>query len=181
MQRLINLLRHPVFGPTVGAWLYGLSDKEMTYGPDAALVQGLQTTTHIEETRSRVREYLRDGSFTAEGLDAYYDAGGFTLEDGSFNRKVVTDGLALSFPELASNRAAATASLGSYHMQVFASDINPTTRTATVAFVGWNEMTLGSAMASAGGLREVANQYAPASGPLSAVRMDFGWTETIHY
>jgi hypothetical protein len=153
----------------------------MTYGPDTALVQGVQESSHINDVRGYLQAALQRGDSLSGGFDAYYDAGGFRQDDGSLNPNALADGVTLAFPDLASDSAAATAALGSYHMQAFASNIDPTTRTATVSFLGRNEMTLGSAMASAGGLREAANQLAPTSGALAPVRMDFGWTETIHY
>jgi hypothetical protein len=80
-----------------------------------------------------------------------------------------------------SQAAQVTLALGSYNLDAHVVGIDVKTRTATVAFVGSNPISLGSAMATAGGMRELGNSLAPASGPLSTVNQNFRWLQTIPY
>lgn len=88
-------------------------------------------------------------------------------------------------PEFASqlrpNSALSVLTVGSYNLNSFIVANKPTTRTATVAYMGYNKMTLSSAAASVAGSREVAEFFTPKDGPLSTVQMNFGWTEEVHY
>jgi hypothetical protein len=89
----------------------------------------------------------------------------------------------LTRPDIAGSNQAAqvTLALGSHDLEGHVVDVDAKSRTATVAFVGTNPESLGSAMASSGGARSLGEQIAPATGPLSTVNQSFGWLQTIKY
>jgi hypothetical protein len=67
-----------------------------------------------------------------------------------------------------------TLALGRYSMTGYVIGLNPLSRTANVAFVGQNVITLGSAMALFGGGRTLGNAIAAQTGAFSPVTLNFG-------
>ena len=120
---------------------------------------------------------LQGGIATNAVLTGGHSAG----EPGIGNREFMADAFSLAAPGLVSDKRLSSLTLGSYQLNTFVLKNDPTTRTATVAFIGTNEMSLGSAVAADAGTRSLGDKFAPASGPLSTAKMNFGWTETVHY
>ncbi len=80
-----------------------------------------------------------------------------------------------------SQAAQVTLALGTYSLDTHVVSVDVKSRTAVVAFVGSNDVSLGSAMATAAGMRKFGESITPQTGPLSTVTQNFGWLQVLHY
>ena len=153
-----------------------MDDENETYGQYSELVKALRQTQGVDDAKNAVKAALAAGLDTPD-IDVSYGAGDPGFKNPKFDQDLIT----MLDVAHSSQAAQVTLALGSYTMTAHIVGNDAKTRTATVAFVGSNPISLGSAMATAGGMRELGESLTPSSGPLSTVTQHFGWLQTITY